>query len=347
LFVKKYLNFLNLKIIFRCDAADIPEISTGHLYRSIIVANFLKRKFNIRSQQIGFVVKTKNKYSKNLQILKNYNFRILKLNNNIKDYSKEEARYLSKHKANLLVIDRLGKIKKKFFDTIKNNYNKKIIFDDSSYYRKLFDLSLNPLIQNVPKFKNSRIGYKYQILQYPIKTKFKLQKNINNIFLFFGGFDKKKHSLKVVKQLNKITPKLNIILPTNYRRLIRKIKSKHKMIFYESKEYLKKLSISNIAITGGGIALFDSILNKKKIICIPQYYHQKINAKKIAKTKAVNFLDSNDKKFNIKFLKVFSKIYDDERYQRKINTIQNRIINIKMLSKTFRLISKIYEKSKN
>ena len=119
------------------------------------------------------------------------------------------------------------------------------------------------------------------------------------------------------------------------------------MIFYESKEYLKKLSISNIAITGGGIALFDSILNKKKIICIPQYYHQKINAKKIAKTKAVNFLDSNDKKFNIKFLKVFSKIYDDERYQRKINTIQNRIINIKMLSKTFRLISKIYEKSKN
>jgi len=343
--VKKYINFSKFKIIFRCDAAEIPELGTGHLYRSLIIANYLKNKYGIKDQKIGFLIKTNKKYKKSLEILKNYKFKILKLNNKIKDYSQIENYQFNKYKADLLVIDRLGKINKNFFNNIKKNYKKKIIIDDSSVNRDLFDLSLNPLIQNVKKLKKSRIGFQYLILQNFKKNK--KPNKINNVFLFFGGYDKKKLSTKILKLLNNINIKLNIIAPIIYKKIISNTKSKHKLIYFEPSKYMSKLYSSNVAITAGGVGLFDAIFAKKKIICFSQYHHQEINAKKIAKLGAANFFNINDPQIKMKFCNTFLKIYNNNAYEKCINIIQNQVINIKMLKKTFYLISKIYEKSQS
>jgi|TARA_B110000093_G_C12968257_1_gene410820 spore coat polysaccharide biosynthesis predicted glycosyltransferase SpsG len=345
--VKKYKNFSNHKVVFRCDSADIPEIGSGHLYRSIIIAKFLKKKFFLKSNQIVFVVKTKDNYSKNLTILSKYNFKIIELKSKIKDYSKEEAEYLKNIKANLLIIDRLGKMTKNFYKIIKDSYKKKIIIDDSSSHRKMFDLSLNPLIQNVPSFSGSRIGYKYLILDNFNKKNIKVKKKIKNIFIFFGGFDSKKLSIRVIKILNKLDLRLNIVLPLAYKKQIRENRLKHRIIFFNSGDYLKELVKSNIAIVAGGISLFDAILNKKKIICIPQYKHQKINAKKIAKTNAINYINPDNKEFDSEVKSIFLRIFKNNAYHKKIKTIQKRIIDIKKVNNTLRLISNIYDKSKN
>ncbi len=345
--MKKYKNFLNHKIVFRCDAADIPEIGSGHVYRSIIIANFLKKKFQLKPNQIVFLVKTKKKYTKNLEILNKNDFKIIELNHKIKDYSKQEAECLKKIKANLLIIDRLGKVKKNFYEIIKKNFKKIIIIDDSSKHRKLFDLSLNPLIQNVSSFKGSRIGYKYLILDCFKNQNTKVKKNIKNIFIFFGGFDSKNLSYRVIKSLNQIDLSLNIVLPSAYKNIIKGNKSKHKIIFFKPEKYFHELMKSNIAIIAGGLSLFDAILRKKKIICIPQYKHQEINAKKIFKTNSINYLSPNNKKFNTILENIFLKIYKNKSYLKKINTIQERIINIKKIKYTLQLISNIYDKSKN
>ena len=338
---------MNYKVVFRCDSADIPEIGTGHLYRSIIIAKFLKKKFLLKSDQIAFVIKTKGKYLKNLNILSKYNFKIIRLNSNIKDYSKEEANFLKKIKANLLIIDRLGRLTKTFYKTIKNNYRKKIIIDDSSINRKFFDLSLNPLIQNVPTFKGSKIGYKYLILNIFNKKNLIIKKNFRNTFIFFGGFDSKNLSSRLINLLNKIDFRLNIFLPSVYRNIIKIDKSKHKIIFFKSEEYFKTLLNSNMVIMAGGISLFDAILNKKKIICIPQYKHQEYNAKKIEKTKAINYISPDDSKFDTKIIKSFLKTYKNDEYFQKINTIQGTIIDIKKIHNTLKLILNIYAKSNN
>jgi len=345
--VIKYKNFSNYKIVFRCDAADIPEVGSGHVYRSIIIAHYLKKKFNLKFKQISFLVKTKNKYSKSLKILNKHNFKILKIDSKIKDYSKKEAEYFKNFKANLLIIDRLGKVTKEFSEIIKDNYKKKIIIDDSSSYRKFFDLSLNPLIQNVPSFKGSKTGYQYLILDNFKKNNSKIKIQDNNIFIFFGGYDSKKLSIKTIKLLDKLNLKLSLILPLSYKDMCKRIRSKHKLVFFKSEKYLIELKKSNIVITAGGLGLFDAILNKKKIICIPQYKHQEINAKKIAKTNAINFIDSDKENFNKKLITLFVKIYKDKQYLRKINAIQNKIINIKKINNTLRLISNIYDKSNN
>ncbi len=345
--MKKYKNFLNHKIVFRCDAANIPEIGSGHVYRSIIIAKFLKKKFYLKSNQIVFLVKTKKKYIKNLEILNKYKFKIIEINYKIKDYSKKEAEQLKKIKANLLIIDRLGKVTKNFFEIIKNSYKKKIIIDDSSLHRKLFDLSLNPLIQNVPDFNTSRIGYKYLILDDFKKNNIKIKKDIKNIFIFFGSFDSKKLTSRVIKSLEKINLRLNLIIPLTYKNIIKKLKSKHKIIFFKPEKYLSELTKSNIAIIAGGLSLFDAILNKKKTICIPQYKHQEINAIKIFKMNAIKYLSPNNKKFNTTLVNLFLKIYKNKQYLKKINTIQQGIINIRKINNTLRLISNVYDKSKN
>ncbi len=345
--MKKYKSFLNHKIVFRCDAANIPEIGSGHVYRSLIIAKFLKKRLSLNPKQIVFVVKIKGKFSKNLSILRKSKFQIIKIKSTIKNYSIEEAKELNKLKANIIIIDRLGKVRKNFYKLIKNNFKKKIIIDDSSIQRKLFDLSLNPLIQNVPTFQGAKIGYRYLILDIFKKINLKTKKNNKNIFLFFGGFDNKNLSQKVINSLGLIKARLNIYLPLAYKKSVKIKKNKHNFIFFKPEKYFKELNKSNISIISGGIALFDSILYKKKIICIPQYKHQELNAKKIFKTKAINYLNIKNKNFHARLVDLILKIYKDEHYLKKINAIQGRIIDIKKVKNTLELFLKTYAKSKN
>ena len=341
--MKKLKNFSRFEIIFRCDAGDIPELGYGHLYRSIILANFLKKKFYLNPKKILFVVKTTKKYSKSLKILRKFKFKIISLKSHIKNYSTNEISFLKKFYSNLIIIDRLGKLTKNFNSLLRNNFKKKIILDDSSKERRFFDLSLNPLIQNVPKYKGAKIGYQYLVLN-QTKKKFKIG---NNVFIFFGGFDKNKISKKVIKIFNKIDEKFNIFAPETYKKLNISSTSKHRIIFYKDKEYYSYLKRSKLVVTSGGIGLFDAILNKKKIICVPQYEHQKKNGIKIHKKGAIRLLSLRNKRFNSKFTEFFYDMYDNSLYQKKINVIHNRIINSKMLNKTLNLISKTYANSKN
>lgn len=331
-------------IVFRCDGGDIPELGYGHLYRCLVLANYLQKKLLLKPKKIIFIIKSKNKYLKGLRILKKYNFSIFKIHENIKDYGIKEVQYFKKIQGNLLIIDRLGRVPKNFFKTISNRFKKKIILDDSSNNRKLFDLSLNPLIQNVSRDKNSKIGFEYLILK--PTTGLKKMVNENNIFLFFGGFDAQNITPKIIKLLNQINRNFKLFLPLSLKeRKFEKI-SYNKIYYYKSNQYYNRLAISNIAITSGGIGLFDAILNKKKIICIPQYVHQTKNAKKIAKKKAIYLLNLNDKNFDSKFLNNFLVMLNNDEYKKKIHNRQNKIINFKMLNKTLNLFAKLYNESK-
>ena len=340
------MNFFKHKVLFRCDAADIPEVGTGHLYRCLTIAQLLKKKFRLKNEDIAFIVKSRNHYKKSLKILSFYKFKVIKINNSkLKTNSINEAKYLLKHPSKLLILDRLGKSNLNFFNLIKNSFKIKIIIDDSSKIRKYFDLSLNPLIQNVPKFKNSYIGFNYLIIPTLfIKKKIKVVKK--NIFLFFGGYDKKNIAISVIKRLNTIPFKLNIFVQTNLRKKIQNISSKNNIFFFNHENYLKTLRSSNIAITAGGMGLFDGLYLNKKIICIPQYKHQEINAKKVSIKKAINLIKIEHKNFKNKFNKLFLKIYKSKMKEKRLIIIQKKIVNLSKLKKTSKIIFNSYEKSK-
>jgi len=128
---------------------------------------------------------------------------------------------------------------------------------------------------------------------------------------------------------------------------IKKIYLRKNVLFFNNSNYLKLLQSSNIAIIAGGITLFDSIYFNKRIICIPQYKHQEINAKKIYVKKAINLIKVNDKNFKDLLIKTFVNTYENRKMKQQIKIIQNRIINTAMLKKTFKLIANLYEQSKS
>ena len=213
----------------------MSQLGSGHLFRSITIAKFLKKKFLLKYNDIIFVTKTKKKFSKTSKILKNYNFKIYRIDSNIKNYSTREAKILNKFEGKLVIIDRLGKVNKKFINYGLKNFKKKIIIDDSSNYRNYFDISFNPLITNVKKFKNNFIGLKkfispiYFYKMRKIKTK-------NGVFIFFGNYDKKNILKKVL--LNK-TYKQTIVfyLPETYRSVAKAYNIKKKIYFFKMNKF--------------------------------------------------------------------------------------------------------------
>ena len=342
------MNSFKYKVLFRCDAANIPEIGTGHLYRCLTIALLLKKKYNLKYHDIAFAVKSKNEFEKSLTILKAYKFKIIKIKNYaLRSNTTDEAKYLVKNSANLLIIDRLGKTNMKFFEKIKNSFKKKIIIDDASQSRKYFDLSLNPLIHNVSKFKNSFIGFNYLILPTFFFNKNNKMSKKNNIFIFFGGHDYNNFTAKIVKILNHTPFKLNIFIHKFFKKEFKRKISKNNLMFFDGKNYTKSLNAANIAIIAGGISLFDSIYLNKKIICIPQYEKQEINAKKASIRKVINLVKITNANLEKKFYQTFYKIYGNNKYQKNINKLQKKIINSKKLGETMKLIFNLYEETQN
>jgi len=340
-------NSLRNKIVFRCDAAKSPNVGTGHLLRCLNLAKHLSKKYRIKKNKIIFICKTDKEFFLSKKILLRDKFCIKKINNKIKDNSIKEANEISKNSANILIIDRISKTNSNFYNIIKKKFKKVIIFEDRSKIRKKFDLSLNTLVfpKKISKNKNNIMGFQYLLLPITSKKEVVISKK-ENIFLSFGGYDHNNLCLKIVKILPKLNKKLHIFIPKIYNLNKFDISNKHKVTYYKKDQYLKYLKQCNIAIISGGLTLYDAIYLKKKIICIPQYLHQLINADKIKKYYLINIIKKDLKNFDSIMLSKIDKIFENKKiiYNR---IKENNIISHKNYIKTMSYIEKVYEESFN
>lgn len=300
------MNFSKTKVLFRCDSGDIGELGSGHLFRSITIAKYLKKKFKLKYNDIIFVTKTKKKFFKSLKILKKYNFKVFKVDTKIKNYSIREAQIINKFKGKLIILDRLGKVNKKFINYGLRNFEKKIIFDDSSNCRHHFDASYNPLITNVKKSKKNFIGIKNFISPIYFYKKKKI-KSYDGAFIFFGNYDKNNILRKIfVKKKYKST--IKFYLPDTYRIVAKSLKIKNKIIFFAMNKFYYYMQKSKFVIVSGGMTLFDAIYMNKKIICIPQYRHQFDNLYSNKIENNLILLKNDHKNFKSEFSKFFEKM---------------------------------------
>ena len=110
------------------------------------------------------------------------------------------------------------------------------------------------------------------------------------------------------------------------------------------KNYHEIISNADLAVTSGGLSIFEFAAWGIPSVALPQYEHQKSNAKELSKKKAIHYFARVNKN---KILNTFMKIYDNKIYEKKIKLIHKRIINIKKLNRNYNLIGKIYEQSIN
>ena len=260
------MNFSKTKVLFRCDSGDISQLGSGHLFRSITIAKFLKKKFKLKYKDIIFVTKTKKKFSKSNKILKIHNFKIFKIDTKIKNYSIKEAQIINKFNGKLVIIDRLGKVNMKFINYGLKNFEKKIVFDDSSNYRKHFNISFNPLIKNVKKIKNNFVGLKYFISPIYFYRKKRIKSKKNGVFIFFGNYDKN-NILKKIFIKKEYNPNIVFYLPETYKKFVKSFKIKNKIHFFDVKNFYYYMQKSKFVIVSGGMTVFDALyMNKKSYV---------------------------------------------------------------------------------
>ena len=99
------------KLLYRADAAEIPEIGTGHISRGLLIAEQLKKTCNIE-----FITKYEDEFSI-IEKIKSNKFKFNKIMN-YKNNSKNEAIEINKHNADIIILDRL-KTTKEFIKNIK------------------------------------------------------------------------------------------------------------------------------------------------------------------------------------------------------------------------------------
>ena len=328
------MNFSKTKVLFRCDSGDVSQLGSGHLFRSITIAKFLKKKFKLKYKDIIFVTKTKKKFSKSSKILKNFNFKVFKIDTKIKNYSNKEAQILNRFKGKLVIIDRLGKVNIKFIHHGLKNFERKIIFDDSSIYRNHFDISFNPLITNVKKLKNNYIGLKKFISPIYFYKKKKIKPK-NGVFIFFGNYDKN-NILKKIFINNQYKQNIVFYLPETYKKVVKSLKIKNKIYFFKMDKFYYYMQKSKFVVVSGGMTVFDALYMNKKIICIPQYRHQFDNLYSNKIQNNLILLKYGQKKFKSEFSKFFEKMIISKIKIKK----RNQIINRKNMSITLNSIGK-------
>ena len=336
---------MKTKIIFRSDAGNIPEVGTGHLYRSITISKILKKKFNLKKKQIRFISKTNKKYKISGKILKQNNINFKKYKNFLlKENSNDEIDIFKKNPANLLVIDRWGNTKKNTIKQIKNHFSKIILIDDKCQHSD-FDLKINSLLNtrkdcnNSKKFKNLILpSYLFKNL----KTKKKIKKNIKNVFLSFGGFDKNQYRRTILNFFKKKEYKINLFLPSNYSSQKKAKIGNSNIYYFPEKFFFKYLSKSDISIVSGGLTLFDSLFFGIPTICIPQYDHQYKNAKILKHFEAILIINPNN--IDKSLMYNFDNLYKNYKKRKKLVFNGKKIINQKNMDNTINKIFKIYDK---
>lgn len=300
------------EIIFRCDGSSITNVGTGHIYRSLAIADFLVKNYKIRREKILFVTKKYKEYLFIKKIIINKKYKV-------KSFLGSELNVLKKLKSKSLIIDRVKKEKQSNIDKLKQYFNKIIILDSENKTLKNC-LRINSLILNK---KSQYSGFKYLIS--PLVNNFKTQIKIKKkkVFISLGGLNNKKKIINILNKLKNLT-NIQIAVPDFI-----KLQKNTNYIFYNNNSFYDHLLSSSIVICSGGLILFDSLFLSKKIICIPKDEYQSNNIKNIHKLTSRRILTIN----NVHNLeKNFINILKQKK--------EEKFFNVTFMKNTIRLIYK-------
>ena len=264
------------RIFFRVDGDQGNYAGLGHIYRSLKIYFYLKKKFK-KTHNFFFISKN---YTAGLRILKK------KTNEKIFLYNDKFIKDFKFEKKDLILIDTLG-AEKKFIKKLNiAKINKIVSFDELN--TKLFKKGI--IINGIyfakkilaPKNKKIRIfqGIKYILLDDDFKKKKYIGHN-NNILVTSGGADKKNFLYKVSKILLKQElkdSKIFVLIGNAVKKdnLVFKLKDKKNLYLVSNVEKIKKyLDLCSVVITSGGTVMFESISAGRITFVIKTYEHQK------------------------------------------------------------------------
>ncbi len=182
------------------------------------------------------------------------------------------------------------------------------------------------------KIKRKKIGIKYFI--YP-HTNLKKKKKIYDITLSFGGSDNYEGTLYVLKLLEYLKVKNNVLIingkyfNNNYKKKIRSLCNNNKFKVISFSENLNNiLNMSKFLITNSGLTKYEGVLHGLKVMVFSDTNEsQKIDQSFILKTKQFHFSHSkNFQKDQLKLKYLLKKKFNFNKLDKNILMSNNKKI---------------------
>jgi UDP-2,4-diacetamido-2,4,6-trideoxy-beta-L-altropyranose hydrolase len=286
-----------MKFIFRVDGNE--KLGIGHVIRCLTLADEIKRRR--AKSEILFITKDETAKS----IIEHGGYNAIKASNN----GTEIVTYFADEKT-LFITDFLN-TDNSYVSTIKKKANCKILCIDNNTKLKKIDADI-VINANVFEKKEFRVingthcytGPKYMILRKEIEKlreiKKKVRDEVKSIFVIFGGSDPCNFTVKIAKALEDLKNTIDIYLVPGPAFLHHEILDQFLLetnrefhILYAPENLLEKMKGADMAITAGGITLYEFAALGTPSITIPQVRHQNEIAKIFSKHNACINLGMN------------------------------------------------------
>ena len=320
-----------MKILIRTDGGEIPEIGTGHVKRTIFLAKKLLIDKGFNNSKIIFISQNIKEYEYGRRLIIKEGFRLKKISKECEN-NLQELNEIKKLNGNIIIFDKLS-INPEIIKGLKKEKSKVIVFDaknESIYYA---DLIINALVKTSFKKKNLLEGSKYLITE-PIEKKFNIKnKNKENIFICFGGYDYKNYTSKLLKIISQISHSCAFHIVTGItnnklKKTIKELSINHEnnFYFYENPiEFYKILAEADIAIVSGGLILYDCVRYGVPSISVAQYQHQKETILEFSKKGVTIPHNLNNKKQKEKLLQSLTFLLSNKNH---LNIMKRKAQNL-------------------
>jgi len=275
---------MNRKVIFRCDAGHAPEIGTGHIARSKTLANNLVEKGYSCKNDIMFYTRHDSDYDLGESYLADSGFAYkVFTNNGLKANSSSELEILQSANATLIFMDRLA-TSSKLIDGIASSGKKIVTFDDYGSGRVCADLAISAIFDDVSEFDNLVKGYGYLVLSKNSYNPLPVSQHITKIVATFGGHDTR-DLCRFFLENSAIIPStcsVDIILGGCEEDTLRwyyeyielkQLQDRFKVHKFPD-NYHKIIANADLAITSGGLSIFEFAAYGIPSVGLPQYEHQ-------------------------------------------------------------------------
>lgn len=282
------------KVVFRCDAATIPEIGTGHIHRTIALADGMVQKGWLHPDDIYFYTREDGAYAIAKDYIELSDYQYFPLTANASANSKGESIILAESDADLVIIDRLA-TEAHVVKAIKDKNIPVVVFDDLGNGANEADLVINAILQENSNEEKIFCGYKYLILQSTRSSTQKKKKSRLKLFVCFGGYDQRRLTEYLLDTLPIINRSFDVdiivgeVLDDDYQRLniqLNKARSlsldNNYFLYKKPKQFYSLFSNADIAITSGGLMAFDSVNLGVPSVTLPQYFHQLDTLKRLS-----------------------------------------------------------------
>jgi spore coat polysaccharide biosynthesis predicted glycosyltransferase SpsG len=320
-------SYYKKKFLFITSFKNNKKVGTGHLYRCLLLADYIKKEYN---HSVTFLI---NKNSFISKILKKKFFML----NSYKSLNKNII-------YDYIFVDLIDKYKDyKFINKLKKISKKIIIITDTHKYEKIYYdylILTNPNVYS--KYPNAKNIVKIKKFLIVDKIIFKIRKkrkinNIKKVLITFGGYDPYNLTSRVLKILtsnNQFFPQkisINVLLGNLYKfeDQIKEIQSQSniKINIYKNLKNIYKFYLKNdYCITAIGNTFFEISALGIPSSAIAQNYRQ-VNASNYYKNVIrFNYIGFH-KKISDKFIK---------------RNIINRMNNIKQLNADHKFLLKFY-----